>query len=578
MRHGESVRTEVLQVCTALNTLAISKSELFLSLLAIAHPNLPEIYSVASVSGPHLFFPLLPSLTTASCAQEVLGLAKWFEKKDDAAIREAMEHGPSDAVAFRVFWSVRQLVVLLNRMSVLQLLHLSEGLIPPGTEEAQTAFVAGWQQELQHWSTEKVRELHGVIHSTPVHLERQRLSGVVRPELASITLSVLKLPLDQLVAFHAWFCGLGPALLRQLVQLLTGMSSPQLIDLRSMLLLPSHQHGAQEANQDLLLARVPMPARDELVNSLMSGFSPDASYPTHNAGPMKVSVGSLDLGAIPMDLGFGEDDLHAHYIHRSDSDPLGLRAGGPSIFNRSDSDPFSQPRPPGSRNNSGNSLPAAGATGGTMGPPPPVRSAAPVAPPPGRAGTEKMSAAAAAAAADAAAAAADMDDGGDDEEYDDDSMMPPSVFQTQPSDGSPNHFQLRIVVQPSAKTVYQRILRPYPAVMLEGAAPGANFFVEVTLCTNDGEEPLSCLTGAAKTRISNGLYATFKKLKVNSTSQQIGSLLRLRFQLKSFNGTTFADVPDVTVFSNPIEVFSHTHYLSNKKKVSRFRCLFLLLC
>ena len=36
------------------------------------------------------------------------------------------------------------------------------------------------------------------------------------------------------------------------------------------------------------------------------------------------------------------------------------------------------------------------------------------------------------------------------------------------SDAAPSHFQLRIVVQPSAKTVYQRILRPYPSVMLEG--------------------------------------------------------------------------------------------------------------
>jgi hypothetical protein len=48
----------------------------------------------------------------------------------------------------------------------------------------------------------------------------------------------------------------------------------------------------------------------------------------------------------------------------------------------------------------------------------------------------------------------------------------------------------------------------------QGAAPGANFFVDCTLCTNDSEEPLSCLSGASKTRISNGLYATFKKLKV----------------------------------------------------------------
>jgi hypothetical protein len=68
-----------------------------------------------------------------------------------------------------------------------------------------------------------------------------------------------------------------------------------------------------------------------------------------------------------------------------------------------------------------------------------------------------------------------------------------------------------------------------------------------------------------------------EKKQVNSTSQQIGSLLRLRFQLKSFNGTSFADVPGVVALSQPIEVFSHTHYLNNKKKVL-FMFFFLCVC
>lgn len=54
--------------------------------------------------------------------------------------------------------------------------------------------------------------------------------------------------------------------------------------------------------------------------------------------------------------------------------------------------------------------------------------------------------------------------------------------------------------------------------------------------------------------------------QITSTTQQIGSLFRLRFQLKSFNGASFADVPGVYALSTPVEVFSHTHYLNNKKK------------
>jgi hypothetical protein len=221
--------------------------------------------------------------------QELLGLVKWFEKKDDAMIREALERAPSDAVAFRVFWSVRQVVLLLNRMSNLQILHLGDEMIPPGSEEMQVSFLAAWQQELQHWSTERVRELHSVVHATPIHLERQRVSGVVQQaQFVEITLSVLKLPLEQLVSFHVWFCGLGPSLLKQLVLLLTSMSSAQLIELRSLLLLPSMQQPGQQPDSVVEPVRPVLVARDELVNSLMSGFSPDASYPTHVGGPMKV--------------------------------------------------------------------------------------------------------------------------------------------------------------------------------------------------------------------------------------------------------------------------------------------------
>ncbi len=41
-------------------------------------------------------------------------------------------------------------------------------------------------------------------------------------------------------------------------------------------------------------------------HSLRRGASPPTSIPTHLAGPMKTSIGSLDLGALSMDLGVDE--------------------------------------------------------------------------------------------------------------------------------------------------------------------------------------------------------------------------------------------------------------------------------
>jgi len=56
--------------------------------------------------------------------------------------------------------------------------------------------------------------------------------------------------------------------------------------------------------------------------------------------------------------------------------------------------------------------------------------------------------------------------------------------------------------------------------------------------------------------------ASFKKLKILSTTQQIGSLVRIKFQLKKANEGTFVTVHGVHTISNPIEVFSHTYYLN----------------
>jgi hypothetical protein len=43
-----------------------------------------------------------------------------------------------------------------------------------------------------------------------------------------------------------------------------------------------------------------------------------------------------------------------------------------------------------------------------------------------------------------------------------------------------------------------------------------------------------CVDGNRIVRITNGVFAAFKKLKILSTSQQQGTLFRLRFTLKKY--------------------------------------------
>jgi hypothetical protein len=105
-------------------------------------------------------------------------------------------------------------------------------------------------------------------------------------------------------------------------------------------------------------------------------------------------------------------------------------------------------------------------------------------------------------------------------------------------------------------------------MLLAGLDNDANLFVEATLLRSDNETALpQCLDGNRIVRITNGVFASFKKLKILSTSQQQGTLFRLRFTLKRYAGTqaSFEDVPNCTIISNPIEVFSHTQYLNEKQ-------------
>jgi hypothetical protein len=106
-----------------------------------------------------------------------------------------------------------------------------------------------------------------------------------------------------------------------------------------------------------------------------------------------------------------------------------------------------------------------------------------------------------------------------------------------------SQLSLRLVMarEPPPKTVYQRILKPYPSVMVDIWDPSSscqdlsslNLFVEVCLLRADSDGALpECLEGNRVVRLGTGVFATFTKLKILSTSQQQGTLFRLRFRLK----------------------------------------------
>lgn len=135
--------------------------------------------------------------------------------------------------------------------------------------------------------------------------------------------------------------------------------------------------------------------------------------------------------------------------------------------------------------------------------------------------------------------------------------------------------KLIITKQPPSKTVYQRILKPFPTVLLKytdeqlKACNESNLFVEASLIRADtGENAKRCLEGTVVVKMTSSTAAEFRKLKILSTTQQQGTLFRLQFTLKHYVGTNFCPIPGVVAFSDTIEVFSHTLYLSLEKRRS----------
>jgi len=151
------------------------------------------------------------------------------------------------------------------------------------------------------------------------------------------------------------------------------------------------------------------------------------------------------------------------------------------------------------------------------------------------------------------------------------------TFGPQASSPS-NGVYLKLITQPPSQAIYQRILRPFPGVMVVGSLESSysNYFIEVSLLKKSSSfdkvdyHPVtwfknggSPLEGDKEKNLING-QAVFRKLKILTTSCQHGAFFVLKFTLKRYVNSLVEVVPFVKpIISNPIEVFSHTLYLKS---------------
>jgi hypothetical protein len=129
---------------------------------------------------------------------------------------------------------------------------------------------------------------------------------------------------------------------------------------------------------------------------------------------------------------------------------------------------------------------------------------------------------------------------------------------------------IAVATHPPAETVYNRLLKPYPAVRVTGDVAGQqNYFVECS-CVDAAthvEIPM-CLQGTTRVKLLPTAFAQFKKLKLALTTQQQGCQFRLRFQMQTYSSAGYVNIPGGEAFSVPITVYSHTQYLGRNDVVS----------
>lgn len=493
----DQLRDQLHGLLNALHTLGRDLPQCLISLTQVVQPQIPN----------EMRIPLLGKMFAE--------VPSYLESATPQQLEQIIRQPPADAVAFRLLLDLSQVQQILQNISYLQLLHLTNNMIPPGSPQQQLGFLSKIQEIFQRWSNETLERYNHTFSETPLHLERQQLMQLepqIAFELLHLLVEVLKLPIHELLAFKRWIEGLPQNHLILLVNLLQ-MEPAVLIEVKRRITVntegfdPSQITHVRDATGRIQLKINPTL---EALSDYQSRADPEQPQPKRQKKDnLRISI----TGNPTLEVDDELDNLHVNQNPFNNNMPLGHHGHHGANLELGLDEPHIEELLPDYIVEE------------------PSDSSMPLSP-------------------ETIMAVANNN----------------NVITTY---GNQGHFQLRIAKQPNAKTVYQRILKPFPAVMLLGSGVNeaqSNLFVEATLIRSDSDGELNqVLDGNKVIRISTGVFATFKKLKILSTSQQQGTLFRLKFQLKRYVGNVFEIIEGASVTSNPIEVFSHTIYLNEKK-------------
>jgi hypothetical protein len=134
-----------------------------------------------------------------------------------------MANVPQDAVQLRMLVNIYNISTIFQSMSCLQILLLSNHLIPPGPLPMQVEIMLKAQEHMKSWAPETPSFLHDELAKTSLDQERKRLLELEPKlpwELLQFFMEIIKLPKNESIEFFKWFVQLSRERVHSLVQIM----------------------------------------------------------------------------------------------------------------------------------------------------------------------------------------------------------------------------------------------------------------------------------------------------------------------------------------------------------------------
>ena len=217
---GDSISNTLYSLLSCLHSLGVDYPQLLIQLTSILQPNLSN----------EMIVPLLRKMFEE--------IPSFLQEYNPIQLQKMLLEPNPDLLTWKIFVDFRDLQQLLHQVSYLQLLHLSNNLIPPGPLPTQLEFLLKAQEQFQAWTQESLHNLHNILSETPLHMERQQLlqlEPLVPWELLHFLIELLKLPIEELIQLQDWLCKLPKKQLLLILQLLQIEPSAALLEIKRRL-------------------------------------------------------------------------------------------------------------------------------------------------------------------------------------------------------------------------------------------------------------------------------------------------------------------------------------------------------